>query len=102
MLNISKTVSDENAVTFELEGRLDTVSAPALQEAVEEIIGDASEIIFDFKKLEYLSSAGLRILLTTQQTMKENGRPGVTVLDANDGIREVFTITGFDIILNVK
>ena len=101
MLNIRKTIQND-AVTFELEGRLNTASAPMLQDAVDEVIGDAAAIVFDFKKLEYLSSAGLRILLTTQQAMEETGRPDVTVQGANADILGVFAVTGFDSVLNIK
>ena len=101
MLNIKKTIQND-AVTFELEGRLNIVETPALQAAVDEVIGDASAIVFDFKKLEYLSSAGLRILLTTQQAMEETGRPDVTVQGANADILGVFAVTGFDSVLNIK
>ena len=101
MLNINK-IKQDDVIIFELEGRLDTVSAPALQDAVDEEIGDAAAVVFDFKKLEYLSSAGLRILLTTQQTMEETGRPDVTVQGANADILGVFAVTGFDSVLNVK
>ena len=89
MLNINK-IKQDDVIIFELEGRLDTVSAPALQDAVDEEIGDAAAVVFDFKKLEYLSSAGLRILLTTQQDMEETGRPDVTVQGANADILSVF------------
>ncbi|MEE0856167.1 MAG: STAS domain-containing protein [Ruminococcus sp.] len=101
MLNIKKTIQND-AVTFELEGRLNIVETPALQAAVDEVIGDAPAIVFDFKKLEYLSSAGLRILLTTQQDMEETGRPDVTVQGANADILGVFAVTGFDSVLNIK
>ena len=101
MLNINKTMKN-NAVTFELEGRLDTGSAPKLQAAVDEAIDAAAAVVFDFKKLEYLSSAGLRILLTTQQDMEATGRPDVTVQGANADIQGVFAVTGFDNVLNVK
>ena len=101
MLNINK-IKQDDVMIFELEGRLDTVAAPALQDAVDEEIGDAAAFVFDFKKLEYLSSAGLRILLTTQQTMEETGRPDVTVQGANADILGVFAVTGFDSVLNVK
>ena len=101
MLNINKTTQN-GVVTFELEGRLDSASAPELQASVDEVIGDAAAFVFDFKKLEYLSSAGLRILLTTQQAVEETGRPDVTVQGANDDIKGVFTVTGFINVLNIK
>ena len=101
MLHIKKA-KQNGVMIFELEGRLDTGSAPMLQDAVDEEIGDAASVVFDFKKLEYLSSAGLRILLTTQQDMEETGRPDVTVQGANADILSVFAVTGFDSVLNVK
>ena len=101
MLHINKT-KQNGVMIFELEGRLDTGSAPMLQDAVDEEIGDAASVVFDFKKLEYLSSSGLRILLTTQQIMEDTDRPDVTVQGANADIRGVFAVTGFDNVLNVK
>ena len=101
MLHINKT-RQNGVMIFELEGRLDTGSAPMLQDAVDEEIGDAASVVFDFKKLEYLSSSGLRILLTTQQIMEDTDRPDVTVQGANADIRGVFAVTGFDNVLNVK
>lgn len=101
MLHINKT-RQNGVMIFELEGRLDTGSAPMLQDAVDEEIGDAASVVFDFKKLEYLSSSGLRILLTTQQIMEDTDRPDVTVQGANADIRSVFAVTGFDNVLNVK
>lgn len=101
MLNINKA-RQNGVMIFELEGRLDTGSAPMLQDAVDEEIGDAAAVVFDFKKLEYLSSSGLRILLTTQQIMEDTDRPDVTVQGANADIRSVFAVTGFDNVLNVK
>ena len=101
MLHINK-VKQNGVMIFELEGRLDTVSAPMLQDAVDEEIGDAASVVFDFKKREYLSSSGLRILLTTQQIMEDTDRPDVTVQGANADIRSVFAVTGFDNVLNVK
>ena len=101
MLHINKA-KQNGVMIFELEGRLDTLSAPMLQDAVDEEIGDAAAVVFDFKKLEYLSSSGLRILLTTQQIMEDTDRPDVTVQGANADIRSVFAVTGFDNVLNVK
>ena len=101
MLHINKT-RQNGVMIFELEGRLDTGSAPMLQDAVDEEIGDAAAVVFDFKKLDYLSSSGLRILLTTQQIMEDTDRPDVTFQGANADIRGVFAVTGFDNVLNVK
>ena len=101
MLNINKTTQN-GIVTFELEGRLNSTSAPELEAAVNGSVEGAKAVVFDFTKLEYLSSAGLRVLLTTQQTMEETGRPDVTVRGANDEIKGIFAITGFDNVLNIE
>lgn len=100
MLIINKTTQN-SVVTFELEGRLDSASASELETVVNGSIDGAEAVVFDFTKLEYLSSAGLRILLTTQQTMENTDRPDVTVRGANMDIKGVFAVTGFDNILNV-
>lgn len=97
-MNIIKTMQN-GVLKFELEGRLDSTTAPELEESVNESIGDASSIIFDFTKLEYLPSAGLRILLTSQQLMEEKGLPDVTVRGANSDIIAAFEVTGFDVFL---
>ena len=100
-MDIKKT-NQNGVLTFELEGRLDSVSAPELEAAVNESINDAGSVVFDFTKLEYLSSAGLRILLTTQQLMEEKGLPDVTVKGANSVIKSAFEVTGFNNLLNVE
>ena len=101
MLNIEKTTQD-GVVTLALEGRLDANAAADFGAAVDALIGDAAAFQFDFTKLEYLSSAGLRIMMTTQQTMKKTGCADVTVRGASETIREIFAITGFDNILNIQ
>lgn len=101
MLNIHQS-TQSGTVTFALEGRLDSLSAADLDTAVSRTLAEAKAFVFDFTKLEYLSSAGLRILLTTQQAMEETGRPNVTVRGANAEIRGVFVITGFDNVLNIE
>ena len=101
MLTIHKTTQD-GVVTFELEGRLNSTSAPELEAAVNGSIAEAKAVVFDFTKLTYMSSAGLRILLTTQQAMEDTNCPDVTVKGANKGIKGVFAVTGFDNVLNVE
>ena len=101
MLIINQTAQD-GTVSFALEGRLDTTSASEFDAAVNKTLAEAKAVVFDFTKLEYLSSAGLRVLLTTQQTMEETGRPDVTVRGANDEIKGIFAITGFDNVLNIE
>ena len=100
-MDIKKT-SRNGVLIFELEGRLDSESAPKLEEAVNESINDAGSVVFDLTKLEYLSSAGLRILLTAQKLMEEKGLPDVTVKGANQVIKSAFEVTGFNNLLNVE
>ena len=101
MLTINKTTQN-GVVTFELEGRLDSASASELETVVNGSIEEAKAVVFDFTKLAYLSSAGLRILLTTQQAMEDTNRPDVTVRGAKKDIQGVIAVTGFDHILNVR
>ena len=67
-----------NTLTFTLEGRLDTMTAPELDAEIKNIPQNVTELILDFSKLEYVSSAGLRVLLTAQRLMKANGTMKVT------------------------
>ena len=99
MLEIKKN-QDGPKLEFALEGRLDTITAPQLEEAVKASIGDAAELIFDFSKLAYISSAGLRVLLSAQKTM--NGKGSMVVCNVSDEIREIFDVTGFTDILTIK
>ena len=91
---LSITVTKEGEVyTFYLEGRLDTITSPDLEDKVEEALADAKKLIFDFGKLEYISSAGLRVLLGTSQEMEDRGE--MTVRNLTPAVQEVFDITGF-------
>ena len=92
MLEIKKTVSEGKAV-FELNGRLDTVTAPDLEKELKEIMDGLTELILDFENLQYISSAGLRVVLSAQKTMSKQGE--MKVLHVNDTIMEVFEVTGF-------
>ena len=92
MLNITDRRED-NALTLALEGRLDTTTAPELETVLNEQLGDATELVFDLKELEYISSAGLRVLLSTQKRM--NRRGSMKVVGVSETIMEIFEITGF-------
>ena len=88
-----------NALTLALEGRLDTMTAPQLEAALQEALPGVEELTFDFEKLEYISSAGLRVLLSAQKTMNKQG--AMKVIHANEMIMEIFEVTGFADILNI-
>ena len=92
MLNITDRRED-NALTLALEGRLDTTTAPELETVLNEQLGDATELVFDMKDLEYISSAGLRVLLSTQKRMNRQG--SMKVVGVSETIMEIFEITGF-------
>ena len=96
MIEIKKN-ADETII--EIVGRLDTTTAPALDKTINEDIGETKNLILDLKGLEYLSSAGLRVLLSTQKKMNQKGTMVVKNVCAE--IMEVFEITGFADILTI-
>ena len=89
-----------NALNLALEGRLDTMTAPQLEAALKEALPGVEALTFDFGKLEYISSAGLRVLLSAQKTMNKQG--AMKVIHANEMIMEIFEVTGFADILNIE
>ena len=88
-----------NNLKITLEGRLDTNTAPELEKEVTSL-EEIENLIFDFEKLEYISSAGLRIILILQKTMNNKGK--MIIKNVNDDIKEVFDMTGFSDILNLE
>ena len=88
-----------NELTIALEGRLDTATAPELEAALKDV-GAPGVLIFDFAKLEYVSSAGLRVLLGAYKAAA--GKYMVRIVNANEIVREVFEVTGFDSILPLE
>ena len=99
MLTISKNVSGETAA-LSLEGRLDTVTAPELEAELKNTMEVISDLQLDFGKLDYISSAGLRILLAAQKVMAKKG--SMTVTHVNETIMEIFDVTGFSDILTIE
>ena len=91
---------NENALTIALAGRLDTTTAPELEAVLNDALAGTEELIFDFEKLDYISSAGLRVLLSAQKTMNRQGT--MKVIHANEMILEIFEVTGFADILTVE
>ncbi len=83
-----------------LTGRLDTQTAPELEKELDASIAGVKELVFDFANLEYVSSAGLRIILKAQKTMNTQG--SMKLINVNDNVMEVFDITGFVDILNIE
>lgn len=93
-----KTERNEGKLTVSLEGRLDTTTAPELEVAIKDLDG-VTELIIDMAKLEYISSAGLRVLLAAQKVMNKQG--SMLIKNVCSDIMEVFEITGFTDILTI-
>ena len=88
------------SLTMKLGGRLDTTTAPELEKAFEENMDVSKDLILDMKELEYISSAGLRVLLAAQKKMNQSGKMKLT--GVSDEVMEVFEITGFSDILTIE
>ena len=93
-------IKNEKALTIALEGRLDTMTAPELEAALKTALEGVEGLTFDFEKLDYISSAGLRVLLAAQKTMNQQG--SMKVKNANEIIMEIFEVTGFADILTIE
>lgn len=98
MLTITKKQAG-TALTIALEGRLDTNTAPQLDAELKSSLGGVTELTLDFEKLVYLSSAGLRTVLSAQKQMNRQG--GMKVCHVNETVMEVFRLTGFSKILTI-
>lgn len=96
-----ETEKREEKLILRLEGRLDTNTAPQLQDALENRPEDVKELQLDMERLEYVTSAGLRVLLAAMKKMKAGGG-GMTVYHVNDAVMEVFNITGFKRYLDIR
>ena len=89
-----------STLTVSLEGRLDTMTAPELEKELKASLDGVTALIFDFEKLEYISSAGLRVLLSAQKIMNRQG--SMKVKNVSETIMEIFKVTGFLDILTVE
>ena len=99
MLKIDQEMKGTDLI-FTLEGRLDTTTAPQLENELKKSLDGVKKLTFDFKALEYISSAGLRVLLWAQKTMNTQGE--MKVLHVQSDIMDVFTITGFADVLTIE
>ncbi len=98
-MTIEKTL-EGTKLTLALAGRLDTTTAPQLETELKRSIGGVECLFLDFANLEYLSSAGLRVLLAAQKVMNKQGK--MVIRNVNETISEVFEITGFSDILTIE
>ena len=99
-MNITKKLND-GVLEIALEGRLDTNTAPLLEKELKSSMTGIDYLTFDFAKLDYISSAGLRVLLSANKEMLRNGKAPVSITNSNEIVREVFEVTGFSDILNI-
>lgn len=97
-MTINKNLEGEK-LNVAVEGRLDTSTAPELEKELSDLAG-VKELVLDFAKLEYVSSAGLRVLLASQKAMNAQGK--MLIKNVNETIMEVFEITGFADILTIE
>ena len=98
-MTITKT-TEGNTLTVMLEGRLDTVTTPELEKELMGALDDIQELTFDFEKLSYISSAGLRVLLSSQKIMNTKGI--MKVVHVNENIMDIFEATGFTDVLTIE
>ena len=99
MLNLNKTRED-GKLSIALEGRLDTVTSPELEKYLQENLPGAEQLTLYFEKLDYISSAGLRVLLAAQKSMNRQG--GMKLCRVNESIMEILEVTGFVDILTIE
>lgn len=98
-MNIEKNINNET-LTFILDGRIDTVTAPSLETELNQIDDSIVNLIFDFAKISYISSAGLRVMLKAQKMIAAKG--SMKVINVCESVKEVFDITGFSDILDIE
>ena len=98
-MKITKTMNG-TALNIALEGRLDTTTAPELEKELKDSLDAADALTLDFGKLDYISSAGLRVLLSAHKAMVKKG--GMKVVNVNEIVSEVFDVTGFADILTIE
>ena len=99
MLNINKNLEGEK-LSIALEGRLDTVTAPELEAELKDSLDPVTDLVLDMAELEYISSAGLRVLLTAQKSMNQKG--SMKLINVNETVMEIFDVTGFSDILTIE
>ena len=97
-MNIDKNYNDKE-LTLTVEGRIDTLTSKELEDEITAELGNFDSLILDFANLEYISSAGLRVLISTQKKLKADNIPMI-IKNVTDSVNEIFRMSGFDKILN--
>ncbi len=100
IMNLIKRYDDKE-LTIEIGDHIDTVSAPDFENEINDEMGRFDSLILDFTNLEYISSAGLRVLIATQKKLKPNNIP-MTIKNVNDAITKIFKMSGLDKILKIE
>ena len=93
-------ITNGDSLTLRVEGRVDTTNAKEFEENITNSLDGVKELIMDFESLEYISSAGLRVILMVIKTMKKQG--SMSVINANEMVKEIFEVTGFSDLMEVK
>lgn len=88
-----------DTLSVAVEGRIDTTTAPELEKEIKSSLDGVKSLVMDFAKVEYISSAGLRVLLSTQKIMNKQGE--MKLINVNSDIMEIFEVTGFSDILTI-
>ena len=96
-IEIKKTAEE---TIIELVGRIDTTTAPNLEKTINEDIADTKNLVFDLRGIQYISSAGLRVILSAQKKMQKIGT--MKVINVSEDVMEVFEITGFTDVLTIE
>ena len=99
-MNISKNYNDKE-LTLTVEGRIDTLTSKELEDEITAELGNFDSLILDFADLEYISSAGLRVLISTQKKLKADNIPMI-IKNVTDSVNEIFRMSGFDKILKIE
>lgn len=99
-MKVTKIVNDDN-ITLQVAERVDTTTAPQLQYEIDKVTDETNKLVLDFKELIYISSAGLRVLLSAHKTMlKKEG--SLVITNVSEDILEIFEVTGFSDILTIE
>ncbi len=99
-MNVIKIVNSDN-ITLQVEERVDTSTAPQLQYEIDKVIEETDKLVLDFKELIYISSAGLRVLLSAHKSMDKKAGT-LVITNVSEDILEIFEVTGFSDILNIE
>ena len=100
IMDITKNFN-EKELTLSVKGRIDTITSKDLDKEINDEIGNFESLILDFTDLEYISSAGLRVLIATKKKLKSENIPFV-IKNVDDSVKEIFRMSGFDKILKIE